>query len=509
MRQGLTAALLCALAASAQTPLIDPFGRSTPRGTVLGFLHAAQRDNLLQASAYLQVAESERENRGVRLARQLSAVLDRALSSTLDSISNAPEGDLNDGLPPERERAGILTVDGLHIPLALVRVKDRDGRQLWLISTETLSQVPALSERIGLPWLEHAMPWVLERHRLLGIPLWQWLAAILLLPVAIGLGWIGARLVLGPLRRLFRFLGRESVPAEAWRSPILGPMTVILAMPFHLLLVNALGFSLLYRYYYYRLVIFCLIAGIAWLFWRLVDQGFRRGLETARIEGRGAAASLLQLGRRLLKATIVVGVLLACLHALGFQTTGIIAGLGIGGIAVALAAQKTIENLFGGLSLVSDEVFRIGDVCKAGDRVGVIEDIGLRSTRIRTKERSELSIPNGALAAMNIENLSRRDKILLEKMVTVRVEATSARLEQILSEARKLVESHPKLIRGEGRVRLVNIDEVGHRLEIFAFVDTTDYLEFLSVQEEILLRIVAIVRAAGAELASKSPPPPE
>src|ERR1700734_4246148 len=108
----------------------------------------------------------------------------------------------------------------------------------------------------------------------------------------------------------------------------------------------------------------------------------------------------------------------------GFNMTTALAGLGIGGIAVAFAAQKTLENLFGGVSLLADEVIRVGDVCRFGDRTGTVEDISLRSTRIRTPERSALSIPNGSLATMNIENLSRRDKILFNTKLGLRYETS-------------------------------------------------------------------------------------
>jgi len=108
---------------------------------------------------------------------------------------------------------------------------------------------------------------------------------------------------------------------------------------------------------------------------------------------------------------VVIAAILAILAVLGFNLTTVLAGLGIGGIAIAFAAQKTLENLFGGISVLADEVIRVGDYCRFGDRSGTVEDISLRSTRVRTDARTELSIPNGTLATMSIENFTRRDKI--------------------------------------------------------------------------------------------------
>ena len=91
--------------------------------------------------------------------------------------------------------------------------------------------------------------------------------------------------------------------------------------------------------------------------------------------------------------------------------TAVVAGIGVGGIAVALAAQKTLENLIGGITIVSDQPIRVGDFCRVGEYQGTVQAVGLRSTRIRTLGRTVVSIPNGQLAVMNIENFSLRDKI--------------------------------------------------------------------------------------------------
>ena len=134
-----------------------------------------------------------------------------------------------------------------------------------------------------------------------------------------------------------------------------------------------------------------------------------------------------------------------------------LAGLGIGGLAIGFGAQKTIENLFGGVSVLGDEVFRVGDVCRFGDRTGVVEDIGLRSTRIRTDERTLVAIPNGTVATINLENLSRRDKILFKTNLGLRLDSKPDHMRFVLAEIRRLLYSHPKVETKTVRVRLIDI----------------------------------------------------
>jgi MscS family membrane protein len=175
--------------------------------------------------------------------------------------------------------------------------------------------------------------------------------------------------------------------------------------------------------------------------------------------------------------------------------------LGIGGLAIGFGAQKTIENLFGGVSVLADEVFRVGDVCRFGDRTGVVEDIGLRSTRIRTDERTLLAIPNGTVATINLENLSRRDKILFKTSLNLRSETKADHLRFILSEVRRLLYSHPKVESTTVRVRLIDVAGAAPTVEILAYVLTQDFNEFAAVREDVLLRIMDVVDSSGSGLA--------
>jgi MscS family membrane protein len=184
--------------------------------------------------------------------------------------------------------------------------------------------------------------------------------------------------------------------------------------------------------------------------------------------------------------------------------TTALAGLGIGGLAIGFGAQKTIENLFGGVSLLSDEVIRVGETCNFNGVVGMVEDISLRSTRIRTTERTELSIPNGSLATMNIDNLSRRDKFLFNPKIGLRYETTPDQLRYVLAQARRLLYEHPKVETPTARIRLVGLEQSSLALEIFTYILTRDVAEFTAIREDILLRLMDIVSDAGSGFAFPS-----
>jgi MscS family membrane protein len=272
----------------------------------------------------------------------------------------------------------------------------------------------------------------------------------------------------------------------------------------HAIAVRYLELPLLQRHYYYRANSVVFIAAFTWLVLRIIDEAMKRLRDRALAYGRTGTGSLVLLGQRILKASVLIAGALSALAAVGFNLTTVLAGLGIGGIAIAFAAQKTLENLFGGVSLLGDEVIRVGDVCKIGDRVGTVEDISLRSTRIRTTERSELSIPNGSLATMNLENLTRRDKLLWAPVFGLRYETSPDQLRYVLAEVRRMLYEHPKVDVSSARVRFSELAVSSLNVEIFSYLLTTDQAEFTAIREDLLLRIMDIVDKAGTGFAFPS-----
>lgn len=189
---------------------------------------------------------------------------------------------------------------------------------------------------------------------------------------------------------------------------------------------------------------------------------------------------------------------------LGIHLYGIIAGLGVGGLAIALAAQPTVENLIGGLSLFADRPVRVGDFCKYGDELGTIEDIGIRSTRIRGLDRTLTTIPNGVLSKMAIVNLTQRDRMLLSLVIGLRYETTPDQLRHVLAKLRELLSAHPKVAEAPRRVRLTGFGNSSLDVEIFGYIETSDWNEFLSIREDIYLRMIDVITASGTSFAFPS-----
>ncbi len=472
---------------------VDTLGRSTPRGALTGFLRAAQQGRWRTAAQYLEVSESVREGRGILLAQQLELVLDAGFKQPLSVVSDRIEGASDDGLSPNRDRAGDIVVDDNSVDLILTRVMDRESGEIWLIAAETLARVPSLAARVtGSGWID-SVPAPLQ-ERFLGVAWWQWIGMLAGFGVAFGVALILVRLT----RRFLTGLGVDG-------SHVPWPVVTLLALALHTVLVNWLALPLLSRSYYWRAVGIVALAAFAALINRILDTLMERWRARVVAEGLLATGSWIVLGRRMLKAVVWAVASIAILATLGFNMSAALAGLGIGGLALAFAAQKTLENLFGGVSIASDEVIRVGDTLRLGPTIGTVIDIGLRSTRIRTLDRTELSIPNGSLANMNIENLSLRDKHWFQTVLNLSYDTTPDQLRSVLAAVRKLLEGDPRIDKTEAlRVRMTGFAESAISIEIFCYIATRDWNEFMAIREDLLLRIMDIVEGAGSNFAFPS-----
>ena len=335
-----------------------------------------------------------------------------------------------------------------------------------------------------------------ERYRL-----WSWVV----MAVA-GVAGLFLAALLARLLRLVVYLALRRAPAGLSFASVKG-----LLRPAHWLIFGATlqlmsGYLLTLRQRYLggRLATLLIIAATTWLGVTFMATTIGRWVRTLERRGTTERVALVRLTGRLLQAVAVVAGVLILLGAVGFNLTPVLAGLGVGGIAVALASQKTLENLFGGMMVIGDSPIRIGHFCRVGTMTGTVEDIGLRSTRIRTLERTVISIPNADLASQSIENFAARDKILFNPVIGLRYETTPEQLRFVLAEMRALLYRHAQIETASARVRLLRFGPSGLQVEIFAYVTVTDYLEFLGIQEDLLLRLMEVIESAGTRLALPS-----
>ena len=487
-------------ASTSSTTPTDQLGRDTPYGTVYGFLQAAQAGNYSIAAQYLQMSAGRRQSEGDAMAMKLYAVMNGAFAGNLRPSRQA-EGALQEDVPPGRQRLGTMSAGDVEAELELVRVSNPTAGKIWLISSETLAKVPELYDQVEARQVETKLPLWTVKHQYGGMPLWQWLALLLLIPMAAAAAWLLLVLLQIPLRWWAKRRGQTEL---AQRRSVSGPAWLLAGAIVHRVLAGYLGLPLLPRHYYNQAVAVAVIIGANWILWRVVRWFLQRVRNRALAHGHSGTGSLMLLGERIIKAVVFVMAIFLVLSVLGFNMSTALAGVGIGTLAIGFGAQQTIANLFGGVSVLGDEVMRVGDVCKFGDRTGTVEDIGLRSTRVRTEERTLLAIPNGTVAAINLENLSRRDKILFKTVLGLHLETPAEHLRLVLSEIRKVLAGHPKIETNTIRVRLIELGASAINVELFCYVMTRDFNEFAAVREELLLRIMTFVEDSGTNLASSS-----
>ncbi|MFN0150001.1 MAG: mechanosensitive ion channel family protein [bacterium] len=495
----------------------DPLGRQTPRGTVLGFLDASRAGDYRRAAQYLDLRglhESPASSEAEILARRLKVVLDRKLRVDLEKLSDRNAGDPDDELSADEDHIGAIATPYGSVDILLSREPaprtsdsasaSTDGAQhtIWLFAPSTVAEIPRLYAEFGYGWLDEKLPPYFFSIRFLALELWQWVGLVLCAIVAYIVAHIVARAATTITRRIVR---RTEV---TWDDVLLekgvGPLRLAATVLAFYVGAQFLSLSLPAQH---GLAAFCKIAGVlamTWFLLRLVDVANGILFERLRAKDLAAASTLLPMGRRAVKIFVLTIAAISLLQNIGFNITGLVAGLGVGGLAIALAAQKTLENLFGGIAILADRPVKVGDLCTVGQHSGVVEDIGLRSTRIRTPDRTLVSIPNAEFSTARIENFSSREQIQLKTVVQLGYETSPDQMRFVLVELRKMLASHPMILAQPRRVRLAHLGAYSLDIEVFAGVETRDPEEFFAIREDIYLRIVDIVNSSGASFAFPS-----
>jgi MscS family membrane protein len=481
--------------APAAAPTVnDPLGRTTPQDSVFNFLEACHARQYGKAWHYLdlrQMSAADREKNGPELARQLEDLLDDT-PFDIATLSRSPLGDLDDGLPPGRERLISFQQNGHPLQLELGRVQLKPGLTVWLVAADSIPLIPKAHQLLVETPFEKRLPQTLVAHEVFDTPLWRWIVLL----VSGVLAWFAAGLVAWGLVFIARRITNVA-SVEHFRAPV----RLALAIAVFRAAIEFTPPSAIVRLYLGRALTMGFLLALAWAGAVVIDVVGERWRSHLDPRMKAMTYSVLPLGRQVLKLFLYLIAFLAVLSVWGYNTTTILAGLGVGGIAVALAAQKTIENLFGGISVIGDRPVLVGDFCRFGNRVGTVTDIGLRSTRIRTLDRTVVSVPNGQFSAMELENFSSRDKIWFHQTLSLRRDTTSQQIRQVLSSIRETLKQHPKVETGDIPVRFVGIGNYSFDIEVFAYVKTPDFDEYLGIQQDLLLELLRAVECAGTGLA--------
>jgi len=483
------AVVLRAQTSAAETK--DPLGRTTPQETVFQFLEACHARDYSKAAHYLDLRRmpaSERAKQGPELAAQLEDLLDDT-PFDITMLSRDPEGDTSDGLSATREHLDTFRVNGQTLELQLERVELRPGYHVWQVAYDSLTLIPTAHQLVTETAFEKKLPQTLVTFEIFATPVWRWIALIL---TALVLSRFTPVLAFGLIRAV-----RPVLDAPALRRPL----GVFLAVAGFRAALELAPPATLSRLFIERALAMMLALDLAWAGNVVVDLLAERWRVRLDPRVHGVSYSVLPLGRQIFKLSLFLFAILSVVSAWGYNTSTILAGLGVGGLAVALAAQKTLENLFGGISVIGDRPVLVGDVCRFGNETGTVMHIGLRSTRIRTADRTIISVPNSQFSSMALENISCRDKIRFHPTLNLRRDTTSAQLLEVLSSVREILKAHPKVDAGNLPVRFVGVGPYSLDVEVVAYINTADYDEFLALQQELLLRLLQAVEKAGTALA--------
>lgn len=488
-------------AAPAAAPPADPLHRENPRSAVTAFLEACHQSDYAKAAQYLDLTRIParlQSQQGPQLARDLESLLNSATGFDVLQLSQSPEGNLTDDPDPSIEHVTTITSNDQRFTLELERKHlPPAAPALWVFSAATVVELPKL---VPVPSTESQiaarLPRFLVATLLLDTPLWKWIALVLaaLLLAAV------FRLLVGVVNRSIRAV--HFARAEfAWLAAIIDPLLVLLAVLLFRLFEEMIAPAAISRLYIGRLLLLVVIASFAWGLINLLDYLIVRLDRALNQRQRVVSRSVIYLGRRAVKTIIAVVAAIFILDNWGFNMTTIIAGLGVGGIAVALAAQQTIANVFGGISVIGDAPVMVGDFGNFGGVLGTVEDIGLRSARVRTLNRTLVSIPNSSFAGMNLENYAVRDKILFNPTFQVKRSSPKDQIRNLLQSITAMLKSQKQVEVGPTPVRISAYSAVSFTIEVFAYVLTADIDEYYQHQAELYLALDDAVASSGVELA--------
>jgi len=475
----------------------DNLGRDTPRSSFIGFLTHTEQFDYKTASEYLDLRNlprSTREFSGEELARQLDFVIKRGMKIDVDHLSRKTTGQVVDGLPDYRDELGrIISAEGEQV-LLMQKVPGLDDNFIWKVSNASIARVPGLYEYFSYPdWIEYIRKKVPNNSAFLGIELFKWVivfgAAVISAPLfwlaGFALSWLfskpGSPLHL-PVRKLF------TRPLTLWAVMLLTGG-----------LLRELGLGATAQALVESKTLMTVV--VVWIIFSLIDLARAKRRETFIAQGRVDAHILGRPMANVLKLLTLLAAVLVWLANSGIDITTLLAGLGVGGVALALALQKPIEDLLGAISIYSQQPIVTGDLCKFGNTLGRVEEIGLRTTRIRTLNNTLVSVPNCIIAHGAIENYSAREKMLYHPELPLRYDTSSEQMQAIIDQIHQLAHDHDGVISKSVRVRFTEFSENAMIIKPRIYVNTDDFGTYLQVVTELNMGIMKIVQDNGAHFA--------
>ena len=478
----------------------DALDRGVPRTSLEGYFKAVKANDLETAIKFLdtrKLPKSYSKKDKLALASQLKVVLDRELWVDMELLSTDPHGHTNDGLPKYRDLVGQIKVEQKHYDILLQRVPRGDGVYIWQFSSQTVRDIPVLYKTFGYGQIGEKLSSYFPPYKALGLFLWQWVFLLLIS--------LSAMLVLYPFTHIASwFITRKAnssikkIVGRFIRGPLFFAIVIIITRNNF----DLISPSLTARAFFDAgtLAVFVgiwLSMGIVSIFREIFTQRFeKRGLDNAVVLLRPAATAINII-------IFFIGVLI-WLDNIGFRVTTVLAGLGIGGIALALATQKSIEDFIGALTLYLSAPVKVGDFCRFGNKTGTVEEIGLRATKIRTLEDTVITIPNSEFSSTQIENLAERKRFRFYLKLPLCINTTPDQIRYIVLEFKRLLHAYQMVDEAPIRVTFIGIDKNAWIIEIHCYLKTNDTNIFKIISEDLNLRFMDIVNTAGVNISINS-----
>lgn len=433
----------------------------------------------------------------IELIRKLAIMWEQHQLMDLTSLSDKPEGALDDGLPSYREELGSLHYGEKEFVVYLQHVPAADGQYTWKISNATIAQVPEMWTVFGYdPRLERIGQWLPE-GRIFHMQNWQ---AFLLVALFV-LAWLSTGLL---KKLLLAAISRSQLYRDTMQRLIRRPLRLCLFFGLVHWGVYQLGLPLRVRVFFDSGIF--LYLSVMFMVLGIIEFATALYISRALKQDENYSPGFLRPVISIVKIVIIVLALLFWLDNAGYNMATVLTGLGIGSLAVALAAQKTLENVFGAFTLYIARPIKPGDLCRFGGVLGVVEEIGLRSTRLRQLNRTIVNVPNSVFSSKELENLSEIDRRLFRQRFCISHKTDSKTLHQVLEQLRDILAGHELVLELARRVYFENISREGFEVQVNAYIATADYAEYLSIAEALNLQMLDVLEQAGVALVHWSIP---
>ncbi len=494
----------------------------SPRDTMRAFLEAMNDlpDSWARAVDCLELTAEQRDHDPRQFARDLYFVLNRIEWVDIDRLPGHEEvkqWHLTEYVffPRGYEQRDVLGRLGDERPAGRVALVP-DAHGAWRFSPGTVGALPALRaqfERHGLPriagsdiltpadYLRQLLPESWEDQRLLTLEYWQWAALLVLLVIGFALDLLVRGVFALIMVRVTRGDARSPVERRTWALKA--------ARPFGLLAAGIAWLSLLWLVDLPELAhvilhgaasIFTVLAG-TWATWRLTDVAFDRLSARAERTDTKIDDVLYPLVRRALKVLIVIFGVIYAAESVNIETAPLLASLGVGSLAFAFAARDTIENFFGSVAVLLDQPFEVGDWVVIGEAEGIVEEIGFRSSRIRTFYNSQITVPNANLVRANVDNYGRRKYRRWMTTLGVQYDTTPEQLVSFTEGIRELVRSHPYTRKDYFQVWCNEFGASSLNILVYVFFEVPDWSTELRERERLFLDVLRLADQLGVSFA--------